>query len=119
MTKRVCAKCKQEKPLSEFCKKGKYRLHSYCKPCLYEVQTDRWNDRKKIAIEQRGGKCSKCGYDKNYGALSFHHLDPNEKEFAWNKLRLYSWEKINKELDKCIVVCHNCHAELHYPHLTK
>jgi len=72
--------------------------------------------RKKIfAIEQFGGKCQMCGYDKCINALCFHHLDKTEKEFKPSYIIMrWSWEKVKLELDKCILVCSNCHAEIHF-----
>lgn len=70
---------------------------------------------KEMAIAYRGGKCEKCGYNKCNGALEFHHLDPSKKDFAiGNKGYTRSWEKIREELDKCIMLCANCHRELHW-----
>lgn len=80
---------------------------------LYKYQIQRWINRKIKAIEYKGGNCSVCGYDKYYGALEFHHTNPKEKELDWNKLRLTSWENIERELDKCILLCANCHREAH------
>lgn len=61
-----------------------------------------------------GGCCQICGYDKYVGALQFHHLDPNEKDFSLSKTgRTYVWDDVKKELDKCICLCANCHAEVH------
>jgi 5-methylcytosine-specific restriction endonuclease McrA len=69
---------------------------------------------KKMAIEYKGGVCQECGYHKCIGALEFHHLDPNEKDFGISaKGVTRSWEKVKKELDKCILVCSNCHREIH------
>lgn len=71
--------------------------------------------RKKIKerlVEYKGGKCVICGYCKNIVALTFHHIDPQEKEFGIGG-RNYSWERMVKEVDKCSLLCHNCHAELH------
>ena len=61
------------------------------------------------------GECQECGYKKNYAALDFHHLNPKEKDVNWNTSRHWSWNRLVKELDKCVLVCHNCHAEIHYP----
>lgn len=70
---------------------------------------------KKQAIEYKGGSCQKCGYNKCPGALSFHHLDSNEKDFGISDKGVSrSFEKVKSELDKCILVCSNCHAEIHY-----
>ncbi|GBE17231.1 hypothetical protein BMS3Abin15_01068 [bacterium BMS3Abin15] len=73
--------------------------------------------RKKIrgmAKEYKGGKCSICGYDKCEDALEFHHNSEKEKEFGLSQSGLTrSWERVKKEVDKCILVCANCHRELH------
>lgn len=85
----------------------------------YENQKQRSIKRKIKFIEKSGGKCSKCGYKKNLSALAFHHTDPNKKEIKLNA-RTLSNNNIDillKELEKCILVCHNCHSELHNPHL--
>lgn len=111
-----CSKCQQEKEESEFYyRKTENRYQSYCKKCLHESQSQRWIERKIKAIDLFGGCCSQCGYNKNYAALDFHHCDPSKKEADWGRLRLRSWDKIIKELKKCILVCRNCHAELHNP----
>ena len=69
---------------------------------------------KEMAVEYKGGSCQRCGYDKYVGALEFHHMDPNEKDFLISrKGYCTSWGKIKKELDKCILVCANCHREVH------
>jgi hypothetical protein len=81
---------------------------------LYRNQIQRWINRKHKAIDYKGGKCIRCGYNKYYGALDFHHRDPSEKEANWNKIRLWSWDKVLQELDKCDLVCRNCHAEIHH-----
>lgn len=73
--------------------------------------------RRKIreqAICYKGGKCQICGYNKCQQALEFHHLDKNEKDFGISQKGFTrSWEKIISELDKCILVCANCHREIH------
>ena len=70
---------------------------------------------KKEAIKRKGGKCEKCGYDKCIAALNFHHLDPNEKEFGLAQNgTVHTWEEFWEEAQKCIVLCANCHAEIHY-----
>ena len=81
---------------------------------LYKNQVERWIRIKKKAIEYKGGCCSRCGYDKYYGSLQFHHRNPEEKDVNWTKLRLRSWDKITFELDKCDLLCANCHGEVHH-----
>jgi predicted transcriptional regulator len=69
---------------------------------------------KKLAIDYKGGSCQRCGYNKCDGALEFHHLDPSKKDFSISSSgNTRGWELIKKELDKCIMVCANCHREIH------
>lgn len=70
-------------------------------------------DKKKILVEYKGGKCEKCGYNKCIEALDFHHIDPSQKEFGISS-NSYSLERMKKEVDKCILVCANCHREIHF-----
>jgi len=58
-------------------------------------------------------KCFYCGYDKCVAALDFHHIDTN-KEFKISNVRCYSKKKLKAEIDKCIVLCSNCHREVHF-----
>ena len=68
---------------------------------------------KALALEYKGGKCQICGYDKYQGSLDLHHIDPSEKEFGiGHKGYTRSWQKVKAELDKCILVCANCHREI-------
>ena len=84
-----------------------------CKPCFNKASVQRWNAQKQKAVEYKGGKCVYCGYDKCLSALEFHHRDPKEKEFAWDSMRKQAWDKVVTELDKCDLVCANCHREQH------
>lgn len=72
--------------------------------------------RKKIdAIEKFGGKCSICGYDKCINALEFHHIDEKTKKHSPSYIIMRkSWDVVREELEKCILVCSNCHREIHY-----
>jgi hypothetical protein len=63
-------------------------------------------------VEYKGGKCQICGYNKCFNALEFHHLNPNSKDFTISGKSL-SFEKLKYEVDKCILVCSNCHSEIH------
>lgn len=84
----------------------------------YARLKNRRMDLKKRAIEYKGGKCEKCGYNTCLQALDFHHINPEHKDFTIAQTRLYfTWEKIRAELDKCILVCANCHREIHNPPL--
>lgn len=72
-----------------------------------------WRRRQKEKlVEYKGGKCEKCGYNKSIQALQFHHLNPEEKDFNISG-KSYSFKRIKKEVDKCMLVCSNCHIEIH------
>lgn len=68
---------------------------------------------KRKGIAYLGGSCSRCGYDKSLYGLSFHHLDPSIKTLQISSGRTRSWDNIKTELDKCILLCLNCHGEFH------
>lgn len=92
----------------------------YCKDCKpkiiissYERVKDFRKRMKEKALEYKGGKCIICGYNKCNRSLEFHHINPSEKEFNISKSLNTKWEFIKEELDKCILVCSNCHNEIH------
>ena len=66
---------------------------------------------KNKAISYMGGCCQICGYNKCEAALHFHHLNPHEKDFTISSKS--NWEDIVDELDKCILLCANCHISYH------
>lgn len=69
---------------------------------------------KDRAAYVMGNECACCGYNKCIQALEFHHLDPEEKDFSFGKNPNRSWKDTRNELQKCILVCANCHREIHY-----
>ena len=83
----------------------------------YQAQQKRGRLRKLELIRMYRGSCEKCGYDKNYAALEFHHVDSRSKFFQLDLRSLSNrkWSVIVKEAEKCILLCSNCHAELHNP----
>jgi 5-methylcytosine-specific restriction endonuclease McrA len=69
---------------------------------------------RDMAIGYGGGRCFICGYNRSKRALVFHHLDPKRKDFGLSMRGLTrSWEKMRAELDKCVLLCANCHSEVH------
>lgn len=68
--------------------------------------------KKLKAINYLGGKCNNCN-EADIRILTFHHLDKNEKDYKMSNLINCNWSNFEKELSKCIVLCHNCHQELH------
>lgn len=75
-----------------------------------------WRRRlKEYLIELHGGKCAICGYDKCADAFEFHHVNPDEKKFSIGSAnpKHMTWEDVLAEAEKCIMVCSNCHREIH------
>ena len=67
-----------------------------------------------MAVDYKGRKCERCGYDRCFEALEFHHRDPTQKDFSISsKGYTRSWDKVRSELEKCIMLCANCHREHH------
>lgn len=110
---KVCSCCNKNKNIIEFYKKPNGKCYSYCKECTNTLTIKRQRQNKKLAIDYKGGKCSVCGYDKCDAALDFHHIDPTKKDFNISHHKGMTLENLKEELDKCILVCRNCHAELH------
>ena len=101
------------------------RQTKYCSPqCKnkalqsYPAQKHRGLTRKLMLVKARGSSCSICGYDKNLAALIFHHTT-QDKQFKLDMRSLSNrtFEAVLAESKKCILICHNCHAELHNPDL--
>ena len=91
-----------------------YGVRTRCKKCLVDAVMRRRRKVKVMAVEYKGGKCERCGYNRCVDALDFHHRDPLQKDFAIGaKGHCWSWEKVKRELDKCELVCSNCHREIH------
>ena len=140
MNDKQCSRCKLIKPIEKFsrCKKYKDGYHYQCKDCdkqyrianksrlsdlskqyrqanrrvLNEKSVKYHRDIKQILIDEHGGKCCICGYNKYFGSLEFHHKNPAEKDFSIAKKR-GDMERAREEANKCILVCSNCHKEIH------
>ncbi len=97
----------------EGCEKPTSSRRKLCETCRTTIR--RYKIKKEM-IEYKGGCCVKCGdKDLHINCYDFHHLDPNEKDFnlsALNSAR-FNKEKVKSELDKCILVCSNCHRQIH------
>ena len=69
---------------------------------------------RQMAIAAKGAKYEICGYDRCIEALEFHHLNESDKDFGLSeKGYARSWKKVEKELNKCVLLCANCHREVH------
>lgn len=114
-----CKSCKAVKFVQEFYRQYKSKhpewncYDSYCIKCRLEYGVNRRKNIKKIAVEYKGGVCIDCGIkSNNYCIYDFHHVEDN-KEFAISKTSK-SFDSIKKELDKCILLCSNCHRIRHF-----
>jgi hypothetical protein len=85
-----------------------------CGKCHSKYTVDKRRALKRRAVDYKGGKCSICGYNKCFASLDFHHTNPEEKEAQFKTMMSWTWNRVLVELDKCILVCRNCHSELHY-----
>lgn len=114
---RTCSFCFTTHPLSReffyYNNSRKDELSTVCIPCRKKQMRDRQIDLKIKCIAYKGGKCNHCGYNRFNGAMEFHHTDPKEKEFEISKHSTYSFELLKIELDKCDMLCANCHREIH------
>lgn len=118
MDMKICTICKQEKSTDHFySQKGHlFNRMSSCKSCFNKSCCQRWIRIKIEAINNKGGKCSRCNLnlqDSHYSVFEFHHNNPAEKDIDWNKMRLVSKERRDKELNKCSLLCANCHRIIH------
>jgi hypothetical protein len=86
----------------------------------YVAQVARGLARKKELLGQFGGKCTRCGYSRNSAALVWHHIDGSHKAFELDirSLSNRSAAAVAAEAAKCILLCANCHAEVHWPQFT-
>lgn len=90
--------------------RGYYR----CKKCRMDAVSRKRKKLKLKAVEYKGGKCERCSYDRCVAAMDFHHREQADKDFAISaKGVTRSFEKMKIELDKCILLCSNCHREKH------
>jgi len=89
------------------------RGHYRCKRCRSAAVARRRRKVKKILVQEAGGACCLCGYDRNMRALHFHHLEPSQKRHEINaKGVAIALDKLRVEARKCVLLCSNCHAEV-------
>lgn len=109
-----CLKCGKD-----FYPKKQAKVRKYCYDCVpEEIYNGNGNVIRKLAkkwvLDYKGNQCEICGYNKCSAALELHHLNPSEKDFNLSDRDLsLDWPLIKKEVDKCILICANCHREEH------
>jgi len=128
---KLCPRCKEEKSLEQF-SKNKLRedgLQRMCKQCSKEAHKKFWvkngikkrEQRKefnnlfkeKIRNIKEQSKCAKCK-EERWWVLEFHHKDPLQKEFNIGDGIIVGQKRVLKEIEKCVVLCSNCHNDFHY-----
>ena len=125
-----CNKCGEHKPLDKFSpdKRNKDGRCGICRSCyqvgyfsdpernkeLTEQRRLKRKERKQEAIAYKGGKCNDCGGEFHPSVYEFHHLNPLDKDHEPGSLLRYSWKRLVAELDKCVLLCANCHRVRHW-----
>ncbi len=100
----LCRICGKE--FKDYQSKGRTR----CGSCNTKIRRYR---AKAAAIKYLGGKCSLCGWSGNQAALQFHHTNPKKKDFIIGNVANKSWDSIKNEIEKCVLLCANCHSIEH------
>jgi hypothetical protein len=126
MKTKTCTGCKTEKPETEFGKKYDRRgprRKSKCNTCRNTSKAEKRKQNRRLWKIRYGGKCIKCGYEKCLAALDFHHREPDWKDYDPGTLyNMYNPETafpenvqlVVAELEKCDLICSNCHREIHW-----
>ena len=111
---KTCSKCKEKIPKKDFyVSTKKNKLSSWCKKCSNKECQERLTKFKQKCVDYKGSKCFKCNYNACLAALEFHHRNPTEKDFTISHVRR-DFKTVKVELDKCLLLCANCHREIHY-----
>lgn len=125
-----CRQCSIEQPIENFYNQssGKFGVTSKCKSCtgknqkLWRKDNKEYNqkfhlnwrkERKLKAIKYLGGKCEHYGLIDITDVYDFHHVDPSQKDDIMASIMERKWEVIEIELNKCILLCSNCHRREH------
>ena len=132
METKICNKCNLEKSCEEFLWKNKAKglRHYQCKECYKETRKRSYDANKEYYLTKnnkkrkensewyndykKGKKCIFCGESEPI-CLDFHHLKEEDKEIEVSKMKFstYSLSKIKDEIDKCVILCSNCHRKVH------
>lgn len=118
--KKQCRRCLQEKNEKFFYQQQqkergkvyKYR-DSYCIECRGEYSQQKRRELKAQCVAYKGGQCTVCKLVDDPAVYDFHHIDPKKKDFSFGSTHR-SFESLRAELDKCLLVCSNCHRKIHY-----
>jgi len=109
-----CPKCKEMLPIEKFyMRRNGLQPSPYCKKHTHLETLERGKRFKQFCVDYKGGKCQICGYSKSMYSLHFHHRDPSKKFATISELKSKKFELAKPELDKCDLLCSNCHGEIH------
>lgn len=107
-----CYGCKEYKKENSFAPYN-FKNNGKCTECSSHNDIQRNRMLKLKAINYLGGKCSRCEFIGHYSSYDFHHVNYLDKEFNWNLMRKKSFSNLLPELDKCVLLCRNCHQMIH------
>lgn len=136
-SEKICGKCNQVKNVSDFNKNPTAwdGIKSYCRECQSKYEREyssrrtkrsrprRWTEQrvekkyrepKRKFVELAGGKCQRCGYNEFLPGLQFHHVNPQDKKAQPSRLTPGNFDLAYQELDKCVLLCRNCHMAFEY-----
>jgi hypothetical protein len=136
MKTKVCSKCGNEKSYdNDFLWRNKKKglKHSQCSLCYKETRKSSYGNNRQYYYERnlkkrkqstdwlveykKNKKCYFCNETEPI-CLDFHHIDDTKKEFNISNMKYQSTERMKKEIEKCVIVCSNCHRKIH-THLLK
>jgi len=84
-----------------------------CGKCHNKYTIELGRKKRKFIVEQMGGVCVSCGFDKYHSALQVHHLDPSKKDNTFGSIRGWNKQRILDEIQNCVLLCACCHAAVH------
>jgi hypothetical protein len=111
---RICPRCKTKKPLLAFYRRTDGRPACYCRKCTQDQVQERHIAFKKKAVAYKGGACMRCEFIGPAVCYDFHHRDRTTKKVEISRMRKGSWKAAVNELNKCDLLCANCHRIVEY-----
>lgn len=108
---KYCPKCDKVLDDDKFYIRQSGALSSWCRQCDKKRNRQKTQRIKQQCVEYKGSKCQRCGYKTCHQAMDFHHV--SDKKFGVASFNWKSFDYIKSELDKCWLLCSNCHREFH------
>ena len=113
LEKLVCSNCQRLLPITEF-HQSNGKVHHLCKECKKQYQNEHYlNNINELNEYKASRSCKKCGENRFY-LLDFHHINPDEKDYGIARRAHTNLSTLMPEINKCVVLCANCHREFHY-----